>query len=68
MSGSSFYVSVQQLLESEKKLKLMGVLRLVSASKGALTLKDITEPVQEKQNELTALSNIEYFFKCSSRM
>ena len=60
MSGSSFYVSVQQLLESEKKLKLMSVLRLVSASKGALTLKDITEPVQEKQNELTALSNIEY--------
>ena len=48
LSGSNFHVSVQQLLESEKKLKLLSVLKLVSASKGAVTLKDITEPQVER--------------------
>eukprot|EP00745_Piridium_sociabile_P000858 TRINITY_DN1054_c0_g1_i10.p1 TRINITY_DN1054_c0_g1~~TRINITY_DN1054_c0_g1_i10.p1 ORF type:complete len:707 (+),score=149.43 TRINITY_DN1054_c0_g1_i10:209-2329(+) len=55
LSGSNFYVSVQQLLEGEKKLKLLSVLKLVSASKGAVTLK-----LEEKRTELTASSDEEH--------
>lgn len=60
MSGCNFHVSVQQLLEGEKKLKLLSVLKLVSASKGTLTLKDITEPLEERKSQLTAASDEDY--------
>lgn len=51
MSGCNFHVSVQQLLEGEKKLKLMSVLRMISASNGALRLKQITEPLEEVKSD-----------------
>ena len=46
LAGSNFHVSVNQIVEGEKKLKLMSALKLVSASKGSITLNDLTEPLQ----------------------
>lgn len=60
MSGSNFHVSVQQLLEGEKKLKLMSVLKMASASKETLTLKDITDPLEETRSQLTVKSDENY--------
>lgn len=48
MAGSNFHVSIQNILEGEKKLKMVNVLKMVSASKGAVTFKDFSEPLFEK--------------------
>lgn len=60
MSGCNFHVSVQQLLEGEKKLKLLSVLKMISASNGALSLRDITEPLEEARSEQAFSSSVEY--------
>ena len=40
LSGSNYLVSVQEVLQSEKKLKIKSLLKLYSASKGAITIRD----------------------------
>ena len=41
MSGANYNVSVTQIMESEKKLKVMGIMRVVTCTKDrALTLRD----------------------------
>lgn len=60
MSGSNFHVSVQQVLEGERKLKLMSVLKLVSASKGNLALKDVTGPLEEVKQQSEAVTDDEF--------
>jgi len=40
MSGTNYNVSVTQIMESEKKLKIMSLMKVVSCDKGILTLKD----------------------------
>ena len=40
LSGSNYIVSVIEVLQSEKKLKLKGFLKLYSASKGIIKIKD----------------------------
>lgn len=60
MSGCNYHVSVQQLLEGEKKLKLLSVLKMVSASNGSLTLKDMTEPLEELKTQQDSASDQEY--------
>lgn len=47
LCGSNYHVSVQQILEGEKKLKLVSVLKLVSASQGTLSIKSFTAPLTE---------------------
>ena len=62
MSGCNYHVSVQQLLETEKKLKLLSVLKLISTSGGSLKLKDITEPLQEIRTDDSSCHNdVQYF-------
>lgn len=60
MSGSNYHVSVQQLLEGEKKLKLLSVLNMISASNGALSLRDIIEPLEEVRSQQTSQADGEY--------
>ena len=40
LSGSNYLVSVQEVLQSEKKLKRKSLLKLYSASKGVITIRD----------------------------
>ena len=40
LSGTNYHISVQEILESEKKLKLISMLHVVSASHGKFTLTD----------------------------
>ena len=40
LSGSNYIVSVIAVLQSEKKFKLNGLLKLYSASKGIIKIKD----------------------------
>ena len=42
LSGSNYLVSVIEVLQSEKKLKLKGLLKLYSASKGIIRIKDFS--------------------------
>ncbi|GFO08860.1 transposable element p transposase [Plakobranchus ocellatus] len=56
MSGSNYYVSVQQSLEGEKKLKLLSSLRLVSASKGSVKSKDIIDPLEKVSSTVTPVT------------
>ena len=42
LSGSNYLVSVIEVLQSEKKLKLKGLLKLYSASKGIIKIKDFS--------------------------
>ena len=60
MAGSNYHVSIRNLLEGEKKLKLINVLKLVSASKGSILLKDITDPLNEKMSQHELVTNEEY--------
>jgi hypothetical protein len=45
LSGTNYNVSVQELKESEKKLKIVSMLHVVSASRGSITMKDFITPV-----------------------
>ncbi|GFN85549.1 transposable element p transposase [Plakobranchus ocellatus] len=56
MSGSNYHVSVQQILEGEKKLKLLSSLRLVSASKGSVKLNDIINPLEKVSSTVTPIT------------
>ena len=60
LSGSNFHVSVEQLLEGEKKLKLISVLKMISSSNGQLSLKDITDSLADVKSKLTATSQEEH--------
>ena len=53
MCGSCYHVSVSQVLDSEKKLKIMSVLRLKSSSYGEFSLKDFSSNVNESSKEVT---------------
>ena len=48
-AGCNFHVSVRQVLEGEKKLKLISALKMVSASKGTISLNSLTDPLKEIQ-------------------
>ena len=53
MSGSCYHVSVSQVLESEKRLKIMSVLKLKSSSCGEFSLKDFSLNFNESLKEVT---------------
>jgi len=40
MSGSNYNVSVTQIMESEKKLKILSIMKVVTCGKSQITLKD----------------------------
>jgi hypothetical protein len=41
LSGTNYHVSVQELKESEKKLKIVSMLHVISASRGNISLRDL---------------------------
>ena len=45
-AGSNYHVSIQNIIEGEKKLKLMSILKLVSASKGSIKFEDFEGPLK----------------------
>ena len=47
MSGANYNVSVAQIIESERKLKLMSIMKLVSTSKYQLTVRDFITSCQQ---------------------
>lgn len=53
MSGTNYHISIQQILESERKLKVTGLLRLKSHLKGEIPFKhffaDFTSSLQKQQ-------------------
>lgn len=52
LSGCTYNVSVEQVLESERRLKVLSFLKLTSAKVGEFTLKDLTTTfIQEKVAE-----------------
>ena len=51
LAGCNYHVSLQQILAGEKKLKLLSVLKLVSASKGTILMEDFAVPQKELKNE-----------------
>jgi len=50
LSGANYNVSVCQIMESEKKLKLLSIMKIVKCENGALTLKDFITSYQKKMN------------------
>lgn len=61
LSGSHYHVSVTQVLESEKKLKILSSLKLKSSKFGSFNLKDfsvsITDNSDNGGNEVASTSD-----------
>jgi len=54
MSGANYNVSVTQVMESEKKLRIMSVMKIVTCGDGTLTLRDF---IKNCNNEMDASEN-----------
>jgi len=52
MSGANYNVSVTQIMESEKKLKIMSMMKVVTGGKGELTLQDFISGCQTEINSM----------------
>src|SRR5688572_15486080 len=59
LSGANFHVSVQEIKESEKKLKIVSILNVVSASRGDITIKDfIVQAADNVENTIDVKDDI----------
>jgi len=47
MSGTNYHISVKEIKESEKKLKLISILHFISASTGKISLIDFISQCSE---------------------
>ncbi|XP_072159205.1 uncharacterized protein [Bemisia tabaci] len=61
LSGSNYHVSVDQVCESERKLKLIGVLKLTSARGGDFSIKTFGDECQKAIKGLKVVENLEFF-------
>ena len=61
MSGGNYHVSVQQILESERKIKLKSVLELHSHTHGKISLKNFVVEFSGNTNESTDDVDAEFF-------
>lgn len=52
MSGANYNVSVTQIMESEKKLKILSIMKVVTAGKSGITLKDFITGCQAETDSL----------------
>lgn len=62
LSGCTYNVSVEQILESERKLKVLGLLKLKSAKLGEFSLSDFSSAVNKvskEENSTEGLENLE---------
>jgi hypothetical protein len=55
LSGSNYLVSVKEILESEKKLRVHSVLCMSSSKYGDVHIKDLTEELMSSSNDSLAL-------------
>jgi hypothetical protein len=66
-SGANYNVSVQELKESEKKLKIVSMLHVMSAAKGKISLKDFllksstSEDIEDRDDASAESSGISAF-------
>lgn len=51
MSGATYHVSLTQILESERKLKILSLIKLSSGSKGNFVLNDFLNTTEIAQSE-----------------
>jgi hypothetical protein len=51
MSGGNYHISVMQVLESERKLKMLSVLKLKSSNKGEFSLKEFLDSCEQESSE-----------------
>jgi len=51
MSGANYHVSVTQVMESEKKLRIMSVMKVVNCAGGVLTIRDFITGCQKEAVE-----------------
>ena len=49
LSGANYHVSVQEIKESEKKLKLISMLHVTSASRGKISIRDFLFETEERE-------------------
>ncbi|CAH0765012.1 unnamed protein product [Bemisia tabaci] len=61
MSGSNYHVSVEQVCESERKLKLLGILRMKSDRGEEFSIKTFGEDCEKEAKELKTEENLEFF-------
>jgi len=47
LAGANFYVPVQEIKESEKRLKIISILHVVSASRGEISLSNFIEQTMQ---------------------
>ena len=64
LSGCNYLVSVKDVMYSERKLKIKGLLRLFSSSKGVLTVSDFIASFSDIKTNKQDSSFIEYFPYC----
>ena len=51
LSGSNYNISVQQVLESEKKLRVLSLLELSSSKLGSVAVTDIREALSSRDDQ-----------------
>lgn len=51
MSGGNYHISVMQVLESERKLKMLSVLKLKSATTGVFSLKEFLDNCENETKD-----------------
>jgi hypothetical protein len=51
MSGGNYHISVMQVLESERTLKMLSVLKLKSSNKGEFSLKEFLDSCEQESSE-----------------
>ena len=61
LSGSNYLVSVQDVLHSEKKLKIKSLLKLYSASKGDITIRDYLGTFSDQKHEQCDINFVDSF-------
>lgn len=61
MSGANYHVSVQEILESERRLKLISLLKLKSHQCGEFTLDSMLHDLNEVCSEEKAATDSERF-------
>ena len=68
LSGANFHVSVQEIKESEKKLKIVSILHAVSASRGLISLRDFVVQANDsfvcERAEVEADDNVNSLLSC----
>ena len=65
MSGANYNISVTEIMESEKKLRILSVMKLVQHNNGAMTVRDFTAgcraEAEAADNELDTDVNVSQF-------